>query len=328
MAIREEEILVLKPSSLGDIVHTLPAVRRLKAARPAARIRWVVNSEWAPLLRGNPDLEEIIPFPRAQFRGLRWTLPFWRWARGLRRFRPELALDFQGLFRSGLMARASGARRILCLSDAELLNRTLATQVVPMRPEEHAVDRYLRLITALGLAADTPAQFPLPPGEPMNGLPPGFVLLHPFSRGEGKSLNLGQTLRFCRELGDTPVVLVGRAEADLPQFPDNVANLLNQTSLEQLIGLIRQSAFVVSVDSGPMHIAAALTPRLLSLHTWSDPRLVGPYDPRAWIWKAGQILHRPEVTARLARCDESPRTSDMQVIARFVLARTEEVARR
>lgn len=62
-------------------------------------------------------------------------------------------------------------------------------------------------------------------------------------------------------------------------------NCLNRTSMSELIWLIRQARFVVSVDSGPMHIAAALTPHLLSLHTWSDPALVGPYRPEAWVWK-------------------------------------------
>ena len=95
-------------------------------------------------------------------------------------------------------------------------------------------------------------------------------------------------------------------------MPDNCVNLANQTTLLQLIWLIRAARFTISVDSGPMHIAAAVTSQLLSIHTWSDPRRVGPYNSDAWIWKNGQLLRvrgaperrpskkRPRV--RRARC--------------------------
>ncbi len=67
-------------------------------------------------------------------------------------------------------------------------------------------------------------------------------------------------------------------------------NLANQTTLLQLIWLIRTAQFTISVDSGPMHIAAAISPRLVSIHTWSDPRRVGPYEPDAWIWRRGELV--------------------------------------
>lgn len=314
------EILVLKPSSLGDVVHTLPSVRRLKQGYPSAKIRWVVNPEWSPLLRGNPDLQEVIEFPRAQFHGLGWTLPFWRWARGLRQFRPDLALDFQGLFRTGVMARASGASRTLCLANAEFLNRALASRVVPMRRDEHAVDRYLGMIAALDIRGDETVRCPLPEGDPVKevSLPDRFVLLHPFARGEGKSLSADQASLLVRELGNRPVVLVGRSDIAIPALPRNAVNLLNRTTLTQLIWLVRRSDFVVSADSGPMHIAAAITPRLLSIHTWSDPRLVGPYDPDAWLWKAGEILRKRDLTPGLATQSRGVGEEDVRSIANCV----------
>ena len=72
-------------------------------------------------------------------------------------------------------------------------------------------------------------------------------------------------------------------------------NLANQTTLLQLIWLLRAAQFTISVDSGPMHIAAAISPRLVSIHTWSDPRRVGPYNPDAWVWKNGQLLRANEL---------------------------------
>jgi hypothetical protein len=121
-------------------------------------------------------------------------------------------------------------------------------------------------------------------------LPESAILLHPFSRGTGKSLTPAQTLALCQELAPLPVVLVGRSDVALPALPANTQNLLNQTTLPELIWLIRRSRGVISVDSGPMHIAAALTPHVLSIHTWSDPRKVGPWHPGTTVWKAGRLM--------------------------------------
>ena len=88
---------------------------------------------------------------------------------------------------------------------------------------------------------------------------------------------------------DHRVVLVGRTKREIP-VPDNCVNLLNHTTILQLIWLVRRARFIISVDSGPMHIAAAITDRLISIHTWSDPRKVGPYNGDAWVWKNGQLL--------------------------------------
>ena len=101
--------------------------------------------------------------------------------------------------------------------------------------------------------------------------------------------------RICEALMPVPVVVAGRADADLA-LPSNGINL-RRMSLTELIWLIRRAAFTVSVDSGPMHIASAITSRLLGIHTWSDPRRVGPYNLEAWIWKAKQIVHRPPSSA-------------------------------
>jgi ADP-heptose:LPS heptosyltransferase len=101
---------------------------------------------------------------------------------------------------------------------------------------------------------------------------------------------------FCRALAPARVVLVGRSEEALPAV-GNVENLLNRTTLAELIWLIRRAAFVVSVDSGPMHIAAALTSHLLSIHTWSDPAKVGPYRPEAWVWKGDSLFQMKDIAS-------------------------------
>lgn len=286
------EVLVIKPSSLGDVVHTLPAVALLRRHFPEARLRWLVNPEWAPLLEGNPCLDEVVHFPRGDFRGLRALTRFPFWARRFgQRYQADLVLDFQGLLRSGILAhlaRRPAGGRILGLSEAREGAGFFYDASADVSGCAHAVDRYLALVEALGTPVSAPLEWPLPAGTPIPGIEPGFVLLHPFSRGAGKSLALEEIAALCRALAPRRVIIAGRSDAAVPELP-NATNLLNRTCISELIWLIRQARFVVSVDSGPMHIAAAITDQLLSIHTWSDPRKVGPYQPRAWVWKDGAL---------------------------------------
>ena len=312
-------ILVLKPSSLGDIVHTLPAVAALRGKFPAAHITWMVNPEWAPLLQDNPDINETLIFPRSEFRGPLGWLRFHRWRQDLKKQAPpDLILDFQGLLRTALVARTFRGVPVCGLSDAREGARLAQTQTVSFDPKAHAVERYLALAAAAGADLPGPPIFHLPPGEkPSCVLPPGpFVLLHPFSRGKDKSLSPEAVAAFCRAI-DYPVVLVGRSDAPLDELPSNVTNLLNQTSLTELVWLLRHAAFVVSVDSGPMHLAAAVTDKLLAIHTWSDPCKVGPYRPGAHVWKARNFFSALDPLGSSAPAT-IPSVDDAETIARWV----------
>ena len=292
--------LIIKPSSLGDLVHTLPGVHLLKQAFPRLEMTWVVNPAFASILEDNPDLAGTVLFPRNRFRGPGGPWRFLQWLRQIPpQTRPDVAIDFQGLLRSGLTARASGAWSRLGFSDSREGARFFHTHVIQVDASAHAIDRSLMLPRALGL--DGPLVFPLPQGtcpaalgrgeQPASGLPSRFILLHPFSRGTGKSLTPSQVLLLCEALAPLPVLLVGQSLESLPAtLPPNTQNLLNQTSLGELIWLIRRSHGMITVDSGPMHIAAALTPRVLGLHTWSDPRKVGPWHPGTTVWKAGHLM--------------------------------------
>ena len=294
--------LVIKPSSLGDVIHTLPAVTRLHQARPDLQIDWVVNTEWSPLLAGNPTLRNVIPMPRREWRGWRDLPKAKRWAQEtLGALRPDLVLDFQGLLRSGLLTKATGGGYAVGFRQAREGASLFYDQKVPIPQWDrtHAVDRYLALVEAIGVdplseedrqRCDPADLFPLPEGDPVD-LPEGigdFVLLHPFSRGRGKSMSFAEVADFCGRLGEIPVVLVGAGMKWAgEEKPPNIFDLLDQTSLTQLIWLMRRAGFVVSVDSGPMHLAAAITGNLLSLHTWTDPLMVGPWRKDAWVWREG-----------------------------------------
>lgn len=312
-------LLVIKPSSLGDIVHTLPAVAALRKRFPNARITWMVNSEWAPLLEGNPDVDGTLVFPRADFRGLSGWLRFRRWRAQLpSKLQPDLILDFQGLLRTALVARAFRGIPLAGLSDAREGARFFQTRTVPVDPSTHAVERYIALASAFGASADRPPVFTLPEGRaPTENLPDcPFIVLHPFSRGHGKSLTPESVVAFCRESAH-PVVLVGRSDAALPKMPDNVVNLLNKTDLKELVWILRHAAFVVSVDSGPMHLAAAITDKLLGIHTWSDPCKVGPYRPGAHVWKGREIFPALDPASSQAHA-VIPDAHDARTMARWV----------
>ena len=318
-------VFIVKPSSLGDIVHTLPAVHFIKAAHPHLSIRWLSNPEWLPLREGNKDLAGVIPFPRGEFRGIGSAPKVFSWVRALNaspRELPELALDFQGLLRSALIALARGTEPVIGMSDAREGAPLLYRRVVQVDPTEHAVDRYLTLVRGLGVPAKREdVTFPLPEGVKPSGspLPSKYLLLHPHSRGRGKSLSPYAIQALCDCLVPNPIVIVGRAEAPEPVRGEHVTSLINQTSLPELIWLLRHAHACVSVDSGPMHIASALQDRTLGIHTWSDPRRVGPYGPRALVWKAGRIAPRHEFSDEESAVNQMVETSDARRIADFVL---------
>lgn len=292
-----KEILIIKPSSLGDIVHTLPSSVELRRAFPDARIRWLVNTEWKPLLEGLPHIDELIEFPRREFRGAKGLLRIAPWTSEIRkRINADLVLDYQGLLRSGFIAKLcrGSEGRVIGLDDAREGARLFYHQAVSTEGCTHAVDRYLALtrqVTGLGGGA---LEWPMPEGKAPNGFEgqnAPFVVLHPFSRGSGKSLPAEQVAAFCEKLAPVRVVIAGHADEASPKL-ENVTDLLNATSLDELIWLLRHARFVVSVDSGPMHIAAAVTGRLVSIHTWSDPAKVGPYRPEAWVWQNGRLFQQ------------------------------------
>ncbi|CAN5413727.1 lipopolysaccharide heptosyltransferase I [soil metagenome] len=291
-------ILIIKPSSLGDVVHALPAVALLGEAFPRADVTWVINPEWASLLRGNKSVDHVHIFPRGDLGSFGMSKHLLPWLRTLGRLRPDVAFDFQGLLRSALIGKMSHPGDFYGMNDAREGAHLFYRHTVPVDRNAHAVERYLTLVEGFGVPIQRPLPFPLPTGDRVDRFDEDepFVLLHPFARGKGKSLSDLTVEEFCHALAPRRVVLVGRTRREMPP-PNNCVNLLNHTTILQLIWLIRRARFTVSVDSGPMHIAAALSDRLVSIHTWSDPRQVGPYNPDAWVWKSGQLLRAGDLAA-------------------------------
>jgi len=283
-------ILLVKPSSMGDVLHALPVVSAIHAHWPQTELRWLIQPVWRSLVEGHPGVADTILFPREKFRGPSGWILSLGWLRTLRDWKPDLAIDLQGLLRSGLFSRISGAGEVIGLSDAREGARFLIGRKARVNPADHAVFRNLAVLDLLGIPRPDRPEFLLPPGKLPDGFSTDtpFVVLHPYSRGEGKSLTPALVNAFIRG-ASARVVVVGRG-VPLENLPSNAEDWTNRTDLTALIAILRSASFIVSTDSGPMHLAAALQPaRTLAIHLWSDPLKVGPCFPESMVWKNGRV---------------------------------------
>ena len=161
-----KNILIIKPSSLGDIVLALPALTAMRRSFPNSKISWLVRPEFAALLANHPHLDEIIPFDR-KFMGRAWFHPEALGAlvsliRRLRNGRFDAVFDFQGLFRTASLAWLSGCKKRFGLADAKELSRFFYTHRIKKPAESpHVVDHYMNLVRATGVA-EPEVEFTLP----------------------------------------------------------------------------------------------------------------------------------------------------------------------
>lgn len=267
--------MIVRLGAMGDIVHALPAVASLKHGFPGRRITWVVEPRWAPLLADNPFVDRILLFERATRAGL---ARFWR---ELRAVRFEFAVDFQGLIKSALVACVARTERIYGF-DTSVAREPLAAMFYSDRipaPAVHRVDRNLELAAGAGATA-TLHKFPLPAGRAEGSLPEGdFVLASPLGGWRSKQWPLEYYARLAellRRHARLPLVLNGPpSERELlSSVPGTVLHL---SSIEGLIDATRRAAAVVGVDSGPLHVAAALAKPGVAIYGPTDPAQTGPY---------------------------------------------------
>ncbi len=297
-----KKILIIKPSAMGDVVQALPLLRTLRRAFPHAHIAWVVNRSCADVLSGHPHLDEVVPFDRRAWSGVRNLLSasagLTELVRGLRRRKFDLALDLQGLFRSGLITLLSGASMRMGFADAREFatigyNRTVHTPTRDM----HAVDRYMLFARELGLPADGEPEFVLPmcraeadwAEEFVAGLRAErgpLVLVNPSARWATKrwpATRFAELIDSLVRVEGAVVVLTG-SDQDRPvvervrrMSAENSIDLVGKTSLKQLVALLRRSDMLVCNDSGPMHLAAALGTPVLAFFGPTSPVRTGPY---------------------------------------------------
>lgn len=268
-----EEILVIRLGAMGDILHALPAVASLRASLPNAAITWAVEQKWLPLLEDNPCVQHTAVIDRHSVGGIRRSL------RALRERSYEWAIDLQGLYKSALVGRLARAHTLLGFDRSQLrepLAGVFYQQTVKAR-REHVVERNLELVAAAGASMICP-ESPLPPGRAECRLPEGrFVLASPLAGWMSKQWpreHFAQLARLLQQRYDVPLVVdvpPGMETADLaPAIP-------HQSSLAGLIYATRRATAVLGVDSGPLHLAAALRKPGVAIFGPTDPARNGPY---------------------------------------------------
>jgi heptosyltransferase-1 len=244
---------------MGDILHALPAVASLKASHPAARITWAIEPRWAPLLEGNPYLDRLVMVRRGSLASLRET---WR---ELRSERYHCAVDFQGLLKSALVAKAARPGRLFGFDRTQVREpaATLFYSDTVHSSASHRADQCL----------DLAAEGELPAGD--------FVLASPVAGWRGKQWPLefygALAERLRRELG-LPLVWNVPSTGKVPVV-EGVG--IHVSSLEGLIWATRRATAIVGVDSGPMHLAAALGKPGVAIFGPTDPARNGPYQANA-----------------------------------------------
>jgi heptosyltransferase I len=268
-------ILVVRLGAMGDVLHALPAVATLKHGLPNSRLSWVIDPKWAPLIEGNPFVDEVILIERKTFRGL---ISAWRELRA-RRF--DLAVDFQGLLKSAIVASVARPDRIYGFHQSLLRERVAALFYSNrvLAQASHVVDRNLELASAAG-ASSIVSAFPVPDGAAEGDLPEGgFVLASPLAGWPAKQWPLDRYAKLAellrREL-DLPLILDGPAQAAgiLRQVTGAAVHI---SGIPGLIHATRKALAVVGIDSGPMHLAAALQKPGVAIFGPTDPSRNGPY---------------------------------------------------
>jgi heptosyltransferase I len=264
-------ILVVRLGAMGDVIHALPAVATLKRGLPEAHVTWVIDRKWAPLLEANPDVDEVIP----------------REIGPLRRTRPDLVVDFQGLIKSALVSFLSGARRRIGFDKSQLrepLARLFYTSTLKSSAL-HVVDRYVDLALGAG-AASRVIEFPMPEGEPEGVLPDGpFVLASPLAGWGSKQWPLDRFADLAARL-DVPLVVNG-PPGDLPILRSIAGAVPHCSGISGLIYATRRASAVVGVDSGPLHVAAALGKPGVAIFGPTEPARNGPYGGTIQVLRSG-----------------------------------------
>lgn len=287
-----KSILVVRLGAMGDIVHALPAVASLRKSFPEKRIVWVVARKWKDLLDGNPNIDETILFDRENTQAIAGT-----WRR-LRAVRPEIAIDFQGLIQSAIAGRVTKPETYFGLTGS-LAREPLASLFYTRRIEasgSHRVERNLDLAAAAG-ATNLTFDAWIPPGRPEGRLPQRpFILTSPFAGWASKQWPIDRYEELGKQLNEQGLDLVANVpygrEEELGHF---VHLRLHSSSISGLIDATRRAAGVVGVDSGPLHLAAALGKPGVALFGPTDPAQNGPFRSRM------KILRTPKARTTYKR---------------------------
>jgi ADP-heptose:LPS heptosyltransferase len=283
------KLLIIKPSSLGDIVHGLQVATSLKAQVKDLKISWVVREIFAPIVRACEAVDDVYIFERAG-----GAKGFLRLVKELRKQTFDFVFDMQGLLRTGLLTARVVAERKIGRTDAREWSGVFYTEKVPLPkdgPRSHALEILLQFCPVLGAKAELHGTLKFREVDGLNlrfadarggGRP---IVMFVDSRRAEKCWNGFKQLTelILREDKNRKVVWAGSSYVhDRGAFPPaQFFNLTGNTSLVSLPALVRRADWVIANDSGPMHLAAAMGVRVLGIFGPTDPRLFGPFPLNA-----------------------------------------------
>lgn len=277
------ELLVIKPSSLGDIIHGLVVVESFRQARPDVNVTWVVRDIFMPFVRGCNTVDRTIVFERGGgFAGLR------RLYNALKEKPFDAVWDMQGLLRSGLMTACAVAPRKAGRADyregAGLFYKEMP--LLPSKEKPHAVEILLEFLPLFGVSPEVRGKVTFKDSAVMTGalaaIAEGSLLLFPNSRRKEKEWWGFEALthELLLHYPQHKVIWAGDQAAPLPASlldKPGLVDLRGILPIDALPGLINRSRLVIANDSGPVHLAAAMNKPVLAIFGPTDPALYGPY---------------------------------------------------
>ncbi len=310
-----ERILVIKTSSLGDIIHCFPAVSLLRRLNPDSRIDWLVNKSLADVVALHPGVDGVIHFDRRALSSpLEFLSAFFSLRKRLRAGNYDLAVDFQGLLRNAFFAWCSAAGNVAGFEyPSERISRIFYDNAISVAGSVHAVERNCALacgvfgeersVPAFEVKRDERAANAVMALLEASGVRQGdsLLIVAPGARWESKKwpssffISVLENLR--KSCPDIVFVLAGSrddsaacAEIAASESVGNVVDLSGRTSLPGLFELIRMGRAMLCVDSGPMHIAAALSVPVFAMFGPTDPAMTGPYGGGHMVFQSGSCI--------------------------------------
>jgi len=308
------KILFIKLSAIGDVVQTLPALESIKKTYPGCEITWVVEEAAAGILEGHPLISKLMVSRRKSWiRTLKNPFTFVRglgniirFVRGLRSIRYDIAIDFQGLLKSGLLIGLARAKRKIGFDRTRELSYLFLNERLPAYDiEKHALDRYLDIARYLG-AKDPSPNCRLPIEREVTEIrekiktlnPEGrlLVVMNPVARWETKLWPERSFAELAdRIMQDKNAVIIFTGSPDDRPVIDRIAammrkkavNWAGETTLKELAALASLADQFVTTDTGPMHLAAAAGAKVLALFGPTAPWRTGPYGPSHTVIRAG-----------------------------------------
>lgn len=307
----KKKILIIKPSSLGDVINAFPAVVLIASAFPDAEIDWVINNGLQSILKFLPPVRNTIPFHRKELGRISTFLSyFWKLFKALRKEKYDMVIDLQGLLRSGLIARLAKADTVVGFDAPreKCARRFYHKKIAIPDKYTHAVERNLYLVAeALDIDYEY-MDFEFPEHDDY-----AEAIEDIFSeRGiDEKDIKIGivpgarwpskrwPSLFFVKLISKiiefnykAKFILIGdRSDREDAEYivnktsEKNVINCVDETNLGELVELIRRCNYVVTNDSGPMHLAAALDVPVVALFGPTDPDRCGPYSDEGAVFQ-------------------------------------------